>query len=155
MPTRSTSIELHLQRTIGLGVVIRNEQGLIMASLTQQIPLPASVIEIEVLAAWRALELTLELGFDNIVLEGDSKILFKSLEIECNSLAHYGHLTTNIQVFMSQFSLMSLSYVRRQSNWLAHALAKRASSTPFMSVLMEEIPQKLNSVYMADLNGLS
>ena len=124
MPTRSTSTELHLQRTVGLGVVIRNEQGLIMASLTQQIHLPASVIEIEVLAAWRALELTLELGFDNIVLEGDSKIFFKSLEIECNSLAHYGHLTTNIQVFMSQFSLMSLSYVRRQSNWLAHALAR-------------------------------
>ena len=29
--------------------------------------------------------LTLELGFDNIVLEGDSEILFKSLEMECNS----------------------------------------------------------------------
>nr|POE53793.1 hypothetical protein CFP56_73735 [Quercus suber] len=90
-------------------VVICNEQGLIMASLTQQIPLPTLVIEVKVLAAQRELELTLELGFDNIVLEGDSKILFKSLEMGCNFLAHYGHLTADIQVLMSQFSLMSSS----------------------------------------------
>nr|POE61300.1 hypothetical protein CFP56_76285 [Quercus suber] len=32
----------------GLGVVIRNEQGLIMASLTQQIPPPTSIIKVEV-----------------------------------------------------------------------------------------------------------
>ena len=37
-------------------MVIRNDAGLIMASLTQQIPLPTSVIEVEALAARRALE---------------------------------------------------------------------------------------------------
>ena len=34
-------------------------------------------------------------------------------------------------------------------------LARQASSTPFMSVWMEEISPELNSIYMADLNGLS
>ena len=37
-------------------MVIRNDAGLIMASLTQQIPLPTLVIEVEALAARRALE---------------------------------------------------------------------------------------------------
>lgn len=45
--------------TVGIGVVIRNEAGLIMASLTQRIPLPTSVIEVEALTAQRALELAL------------------------------------------------------------------------------------------------
>ena len=44
-------------RTAGLGVVIRNKEGRVMASLSQKIPLPISVIEVEVLAARRALEL--------------------------------------------------------------------------------------------------
>ena len=35
----------------GVGVVIRNEQGLVMASLSQKIPLPFIVIEVEALAA--------------------------------------------------------------------------------------------------------
>ena len=83
-----------------LGVVICNNQGLIMASLTQQITLPVSVIEVEVLAAWRALELTLELGFDNITLEGDSEVLIKSLAMGCNSLVHYGHLAYRLVYLM-------------------------------------------------------
>ena len=114
----------------GLGVVIRNDQGLIMASLTQQIPLPVSIIAVEVLAAWRALKLTLELGFDKITLEGDTEVLIKSLVTRCNSLAHYGHLTANIHILVSRFSSLSLSHVRRHCNRLAHALARRASSTP-------------------------
>nr|POF22821.1 hypothetical protein CFP56_09795 [Quercus suber] len=143
------------QGLAGLGVVIRNDHGLIMASLTQQIPLPGSVIEVEVLAARKALELTLELGFDNITLEGDSEVLIKSLAKGGNSLAHYGHLLADIHMLMARFSLISLSHVRRHCNSLAYALARRASSTPDLSIWMEEIPPDLNSVYMADLSGLS
>ncbi|XP_030923317.1 uncharacterized protein LOC115950221 [Quercus lobata] len=81
----------------GLGVMIHNDHGLIMASLTQQIPLPGLVIEVEVLATRKALEV----GFDNITLEGDSEVLINSLAKGGNSLAHYGHLLVDIHVFMT------------------------------------------------------
>ncbi|KAK9987897.1 hypothetical protein SO802_028136 [Lithocarpus litseifolius] len=139
----------------GLGVVIRNDHGQIMASLTQQIPLPGSVIEVEVFAARKALELTLDLGFDKITLEGDSEVLINSLVKGGNSLAHYGHLIADVHMLMARFSLLGLSHVRRHCNNLAHALARRASFTPDLSIWMEEIPPDLNSVYMADLSGLN
>ena len=135
--------------------MIRNDYGLIMTSLTQQIPLPSSVIEVGVLAAQKALKFTIELGFDNITLERDSKVLIKSLVKGDNSLAHYGHLLADIHVLMDLFSSLHLSHVRRHCNSLPHALTQRASSTPDLSILMEEIPSDLNSVYLADLNGLS
>ena len=113
------------------------------------------MIEVEFLAAWKALELTIELGFDNITLEGDSEVLIKSLAKGGNSLAHYGHLLADIHILMTRFSSLSLSHVRRHCNHLAHALARRASSTPDLSIWMEEIPPDLNSVYMDDLSGLS
>ena len=103
-----------------------------MASLTQQIPLPSSVIEVEVLAARKALELTIELGFDNITL--DFEVLIKSLVKDNNSLAHYGHLLADIHVLMAWFSSLHLSHVRRHFNSLAHALARHASSTPNLSI---------------------
>ena len=56
----------------GLGVVIRNGEGQVMASLSQNIPLPSTVIEVEALAARRALILAQEIGFTRVVLEGDS-----------------------------------------------------------------------------------
>ena len=99
-----------------LGVVIRNDHRLIMASLTQQIPLPSLVIEVEVLAARKALELTIELGFDNITL--DFEVLIKSLVKGNNSLAHYGHLLADIHVLMTRFSSLRLSHVRRHCNSL-------------------------------------
>ena len=61
-------------------MVIRNDAGLVMASLSQLIPLPSTVIEVEALAARRALELALECGFQRIVLEGDSEVLYKALQ---------------------------------------------------------------------------
>ena len=41
----------HADNTAGLGVVIRNEQGQVMVSLSERLPLPSSVIEVEALAA--------------------------------------------------------------------------------------------------------
>ena len=63
-----------------------------MASLSQPIQLPKSVKEVETLAARRELDFSLELGFDNIVLEGDSEILIKTLQTGNTSLAQYGHI---------------------------------------------------------------
>ncbi|KAK9987380.1 hypothetical protein SO802_032331 [Lithocarpus litseifolius] len=57
----------------------------------RKIPLPNTVIEVEILAAGRALEFALELGFDNVVFEGGSEILMKALKQGSSSLAHYGH----------------------------------------------------------------
>lgn len=56
----------------GLGVVIQNCEGLVIASLSQMVPLPHTVVEVETMAARRALELAAKLGFDNLVFEGDS-----------------------------------------------------------------------------------
>ena len=46
----------------GIGVVIRNNQGLIMASLSHNVTLPSSAVEIEALAAAKALEFPLDIG---------------------------------------------------------------------------------------------
>ena len=73
-----------------------------MASLSLRIPLPASVIEVEALAARRAMEFALELGFDNMILEGDSEVLVKTLKDGRNTLTHYGNLTVDIFFFCKE-----------------------------------------------------
>ena len=71
----------------GIGVVIRNEAGLVLASLSQQIPLPTTVSEVETLAGRRALEFAAEIGVNKVILEGDSSILIKALRGRNHSLA--------------------------------------------------------------------
>ena len=138
----------------GIGVVIRNDAGLIMASLTQQIPLPTTVIEVEALAARRALEFTLELGFDDITFEGDSVLLIRNLKNGGSKLTHYGHIGADIFFLLTHFSKANVSFVRRHCNQLAHSLARRAIIPLSMSVWMEEIPPDLESIFLADLKSL-
>ena len=68
-----------------------------MASLSQNIPLPHLVVNLETLAACRALEFSLELGFDKAILEGDSMIIMAALRDPSPSLASYGLLLQDAQ----------------------------------------------------------
>ena len=140
--------------TAGIGVVICNEAGLIMASLSQRIPLPTSVIEVEALAARRAMEFALELGFDNVTLEGDSEVLVKTLKNGGNTLVHYGNMIAGILFLTSHFSKVQFSFVRRQCSRLAQSLAKRASIIQQMSICMGEVPLELMPVFLANLHSL-
>ena len=56
----------------GVGVVIQNREGLVLASQSQQLHHAYSLGEIEALAAHRGLQFATELGFENVVLEGVS-----------------------------------------------------------------------------------
>ena len=100
----------------GLGVVIRNSEGLVMASLSQLVPLPFSVIEVEALAARRALELTVEIGLDRVILEGVSSVLIHALQSKSRPRAQFSHLPNDISFLGSHFTGLKFSHIRRHYN---------------------------------------
>ena len=63
-----------------------------MASMAQQLPLPTTVAQVEALAARRALDFALDLGFTRVILEGDSEVICKELNEPNPSLALHGHI---------------------------------------------------------------
>ena len=140
--------------TTGLGVVIRNQHGRVMASLSEHILLPPTVLEVEALVARRGLELAVELGFRNIVLESDSQILITALREGSYSLSSIGHIVQDIKFIASYLSLINYTHVRRQCNALAHSLARRAKLVSQCQIWMENVPSNSSSVLQADLFGL-
>ena len=85
------------QAQAGLGSIIHNDRGLVMAAATQIIPLPTSVEMVEVLAARRALIFANELGFDKVILEGDSEIAIAAMKTDAYSAASFGHIVADIK----------------------------------------------------------
>ncbi|KAF5477660.1 hypothetical protein F2P56_004280 [Juglans regia] len=57
---------------IGLGIVIRDHGGNLKASLTAIIDNAISAFQAEGQALFRAMELSLELGFHHVIFEGDA-----------------------------------------------------------------------------------
>ena len=135
----------------GIGVVIRDNQGLVLASLSQNIPLPHSVVTLETLAACKALEFSLELGFNKAVLEGDSLIVMSALRDPSPSLASFGLLVQDAQWLARSFTCISFQHVGRVGNTVAHNLARHARHVTDFSIWMEDVPIQVFTAYQADL----
>ena len=125
-----------------------------MAALTQQIPLPASVEMVEVLAARRALWFAMELGFHRLVVESDSEVIINSIKDGNLSHSTFGHILQDITSLCSLFSYVSFQYIKRQGNCVAHKLARRAITNP-LDVWMESVPPDTNDVYNFDLHFIN
>ena len=85
------------QGKAGLGVIIRNSEGDVMASMSQQIPLPTIVAQVEALAVRRAAVFALEIGINKAILEGNSETIVKELMEPTPSLALHGHLIQDVK----------------------------------------------------------
>ena len=138
-------------RQAGIGVVIHNAEGSVMAALSQLIPLRTTVAQVEALAARKAIELALEIGFTRVDIEGDSKTIYRELNSTDLSLALHGHVIQDTKYLASSFVSHRFSHVRRQGNNVTHALARWAINSPNLTVWMEDVPPDIQCIVQADL----
>ena len=134
-----------------LGAIIRNDLGLVMATFTQPIPLPTSVEMVEVLAARGALCFAKDLGFNKVILEGDSEIIIKALNSGCPSSSSFGHIIKDIKVLSSSLRNVLFSHTRRQGNRVAHEMAKLACNFVQFQSWMEDVPLGVFDVYVSEV----
>nr|POE69123.1 hypothetical protein CFP56_70692 [Quercus suber] len=80
---------------VGIGVIIRECQGII--------PLPLTVIELETLAILKALQFDADLSLKNVTPEGVSEIVMNALNADSQSLESFGLLSRNVKCFASLF----------------------------------------------------
>ena len=91
-------------------MVILNNQGLFIAFLSQQLPQAFQAVEIEALAAARALEFASEIGIEQALLERDSEVIMKASVEEGGSLASYDLLIQDAMFCYRLFTQLSYSH---------------------------------------------
>ncbi|XP_065628492.1 uncharacterized protein LOC136067104 [Quercus suber] len=138
------------QGKIGLGVIIRNHEGAVMASMVQQVLLPITMAQVEALAARKTAKFALEVGITKVILEGDAETIVKELLEPNPSLALHGHLIQDVKNLQNSFNFLSFTHVRRDGNNVAHALTRWAIKEPNLTVWMKNIPPDIRQFVMAD-----
>ncbi|XP_023877813.1 uncharacterized protein LOC111990253 [Quercus suber] len=134
----------------GLGAVIRNSAGRVVASGVERITLPQSVAEVEAAAARRAIVLAKELNLSSITLEGDSEIITRALQDAEQSFATFGNLIDEIRFHADSFLNCNFSYVERKENSVTYSLARHAKHVSGLVVWREDVPPPIVSVLLAD-----
>ncbi|KAK9997765.1 hypothetical protein SO802_017368 [Lithocarpus litseifolius] len=97
----------------GLGVVVRDSHGKVIASLVEKIQLPSSSDEVEALAAVRAITLTMDLNLPSFIVKGDSEVVIFALRKEEESFSSFGHLILSAKHYLHFCNCISFSHIRR------------------------------------------
>ena len=124
----------------GIGVVVRDCHGDVIASLVQQLDQAYQPVEVEALAACRAVEFGSELGLHRATVEGDSEVVVKALRYKEYGLAPYAHLIKDVSLFSGLYSEFSYSRVKRNSKKIAHNLTRLVLTTQNYTVWKEDVP---------------
>ena len=136
----------------GIGVVIQDNNGAVLASCSEKIHQAYKPDEVEALAALKAVTFACELGFWRAILEGDSLGLIKALKSTECSLSPTGLLVDDVKRVANSFERLLYSHVKRNGNIVAHSLAKNALCIIDFQVWMEEVPSHIVSILDLDAN---
>ena len=93
----------------GIGVAIHNHVGLVRASMTDMVTLPPLIDTVECLVAVKALHFANDCGFSSMILEGDSKIVYKVINCEDVALSLFGHLLDEIKSLVKTFKIVNFT----------------------------------------------
>ena len=66
----------------GIRIIARNENREVIVALSKKVALPSLVEILEMMATRRATQFFMELGYHQVVFEGDSKLTIQSLTVE-------------------------------------------------------------------------
>ena len=143
------------EKSSSMGVIIWDRKGLVIAFMATRIPQQLRLIEIEAMAASKALEFARELGIAKAVLEGDSQVVIMALNSKTSVLAPYGSLIQDSLTLSNSYSKLSYSHTKREGNTVAHNLAKLVVNLTNCVIWMEDVPSDVLSSYQADLAGIS
>ena len=139
------------QKMSGVGVVIRDNSGMVLASMSKQLPQLYSALEVEAMVASTALSFATQLGFQRAILESDSLTLAMTLQNNSTFLSPEGLLMEDIKFHASSFIQLCYSHVKREGNNVAYKLARHALCISEFSVWMEDILPPLLPIVLTDI----
>ena len=82
----------------------------------------------EVLTCRRALEFAINIGFSELVIEGDSAQVLNSLKSTDTNWSRLGHISADIQCLMAGLQWVEVKLEKRDANCVAHSLARYAKN---------------------------
>ncbi|XVF69502.1 hypothetical protein PTKIN_Ptkin11bG0087100 [Pterospermum kingtungense] len=108
----------------GIGIIIRDSAGLVMAAKAVNVHDVADSFTIKAIAVIQAMKFASTQGFRHVILEGDASSIIKSLNRADSDLSPIGCLIDEGRILTSCFHSCIVSHVSRQGNEVAHSLAR-------------------------------
>ncbi|XP_016650526.1 PREDICTED: uncharacterized protein LOC107881387 [Prunus mume] len=136
------------------GFVIRDCDGQVLLSSANNIG-ENSINVAGSVALWDGLVAAIERGWDQIIIEGDSKLVIDSILEKATPPWSILQITQDIWSLSSFVSHIRFQHVFREANFTADAIAKLGHELPSQSFWEFDLPLLVCSPFYFDLFGFS
>ncbi|KAK2645061.1 hypothetical protein Ddye_020256 [Dipteronia dyeriana] len=109
---------------VGVGVIIRDYNGMVIASCTQSIYLNYSLVLVESVVVLRGLRFAFKSGIWPCVIESDSQVVVLMVNSGSSPLDEIGLIVDDIADMMNSIPRCRVCFISRKANMAAHYLAK-------------------------------
>lgn len=138
---------------MGMGMVARNDRGVLMATLAGKQHGTYDVAMAEAMGVRWAMQLALELGFRDVMFETNSLTVYNNWSRPGDNRSYLGAAIADC-VFMScYFASFRFMHVRRTGNLAADFMAKYAISYPCF-VWIDDYPPGLGGILSSDVASI-
>ncbi|XP_042962682.1 uncharacterized protein LOC122296954 [Carya illinoinensis] len=123
---------------MGIGVVIRDENGDVMVSLCSQRRNVRDPLVAELQALRQAMKLCADLNITDVIFEGDALKVVKAVNNPESSWEWHGQVVEDIKKVLRNRISWKVIHAYRESNYVAHFLAKFSFTVNEDRIWMEE-----------------
>ncbi|CAI9757855.1 unnamed protein product [Fraxinus pennsylvanica] len=134
----------------GIGVVLRDSSGTVIIAMSK---IEKSVEEseaIELLAIFRGMQLCVNMGIQNLLVESDRKMVIEVLQTDSMLNSSLGVLYQEVKIFATHFVNCNYSHIYRECNMVAHKLARHAQWVDDICVWLDSIPDCISQAIWLD-----
>ena len=121
-------------------MVIRNAAGEVMAALSTRGEAVADSEEAEVRACQKAMEFAIDVGFLELITEGDNSMVMSTISSNNPNWSPLGVIYDDIGCLAAGLRYVSFNCIRRNANSIAHLLAQYANGLLEEVVWLEDSP---------------
>ena len=126
------------QRREGLGIIIRNHVGLVMASMSCSFEMLEDKVQSHARMVLKALQFVKAIGMSRVIVEGCWQDLFRLLRTTGPCLKNYGMLVDDIMCLAKDCFVLSFNCTHANCNRAAKALATEALSSLSEQMWLED-----------------
>ncbi|XP_031091124.1 uncharacterized protein LOC115996122 [Ipomoea triloba] len=147
----NTDVALHHENNLmGLGWVLRDDDGRFLASKNVCMPGRFTVTEAEAFSLREALSWLKDSGMGSVDVEMDSQIVYNALH-KPSFISAFGMLVDDVKELASMIYDVNFRFVKRSANCAAHTVAREAFSVSGYREWLDTPPLFLVSCLASDL----
>ena len=136
----------------GIGVITRDDQGRVVATMSKKLMLPLGVLEVEAKTLEVAVVFARDIAIQKVVFESDNLLVCSVIQGVTKPPTTIANIISGTNQYRSQLHQVEVQHTRRKSNKAAHGPAQYAQYD--YVTWMEETPTIIESALASNVNQL-